>query len=232
MMKNSRQMLVWKAVCVAALAAPAARPADDLAAVFARMDQAAPKFKGMRADMKKVSHTAVINEDSIDTGTIVVKVPKPHDYRMLMKFEQPDKKVVQVTGTTAKMYLPKANEVQVYDFGKGHKAEVEQFLKLGFGSNSKELTDAYTVTYGGPETAAGEKATRIVLLPKSQDVANMFQKFELWIADATGISVQQKMYEKGGNYSLATYPNMKLDSNIKDSEVNLVTPSGVAIRKM
>jgi len=212
--------------------APAAAAADDLAAVFARMDQAAPKFKGMRADMKKVSHTAVIGEDSTDSGTIVVKVPKPHDYRMLMKFEKPDEKLVGVVGTAVEMYLPKAAEVQVYNFGKGHKAEVEQFLKLGFGSNSQELKDAYTVTYGGPETVAGEKATRIVLVPKSQDVANMFQKFELWISDATGISVQQKMYEKGGNYSLATYPNMKLDPNIKDSEVKLVTPPGVTRRKM
>jgi outer membrane lipoprotein-sorting protein len=209
-----------------------ARAADDLAAVYAKMDEAAPKFKGMRADMKKVSHTAVINEDATDIGTIVVKVPKPHDYRMLMKFEQPDQKLVGVAGTKIEVYLPKAKEVQEYDVGKGHKAEVEQFLKLGFGSNSKELRDAYTVTYGGPETVAGEKTTRIVLVPKSQDVANMFQKFELWISDKSGISVQQKMYEKGGNYSLATYPNMKLDANIKDSEVKLVVPPGVTRRKM
>ena len=226
MKRKIYSLTAFLAMCLAAQAA------DDLAAVYARMDEAAPRFKGMRADMKKVSHTAVINEDATDVGTIVVKVPKPHDYRMLMKFDQPDQKLVGVAGTKIEVYLPKANEVQQYDVGKGHKAEVEQFLKLGFGSNSKELQDAYTVTYGGPETAAGEKATRIVLVPKSQDVANMFQKFELWISDRTGISVQQKMYEKGGNYSLATYPNMKLESNIKDSEVTLVTPAGVMRRKM
>jgi hypothetical protein len=96
MMSNLLPKIVLKALCVAALASPAAFPADNLAAVFAKMDEAAPKFKGMRADMKKVSHTAVINEDATDTGSIVVKVPKPHDYRMLMKFDQPDKKLVGV----------------------------------------------------------------------------------------------------------------------------------------
>jgi outer membrane lipoprotein-sorting protein len=201
--------------------------ADDLAAVFARMDQAAPKFKGMRAEMKKVSHTAAINVDETDLGSIVVKVPKPHEFHMLIDFQQPDKKAVEIAGTTVQMYYPKTNEVQIYNFGKGHKAEVEQFLKLGFGSTSKELRDAYTVTYGGPDTVAGEKATRIVLVPKSADLAAQFPKFELWISDATGISIQQKVYEQGGNYSIATYSNMKLDPNIPDSAVKLNLPKGV-----
>jgi outer membrane lipoprotein-sorting protein len=201
--------------------------ADDLAAVFARMDQAAPKFKGMRADMKKVSHTAAINVDETDLGSIVVKVPKPHDFHMLIDFQQPDKKAVEIAGTTVQMYYPKTNEVQIYNFGKGHKAEVEQFLKLGFGSTSKELRDAYTVTYGGPDTVAGEKATRIVLVPKSPDLAAQFPKFELWISETTGISIQQKVYEQGGNYSIATYSNMKLEPNIPDSAVKLNLPKGV-----
>jgi len=147
---------------------------------------------------------------------------------MLMKFEKPDQKFVRVAGTTFEMFLPKANEVQECDFGKGRsRQEIEQFLKLGFGTTSKDLKDSYTVTYGGPETAAGEKATRIALAPKSQEVANMFQKFELWISDATGISVQMKIYEKGGNYTVVSYPNMKLDPNISESEVRLNLPKGV-----
>jgi len=219
-------------LAVATLLSSAAWGAEDLASVFARMDQAAPKFKGLRADMKRVSHTAVINEDSTETGKIVVKVPKPHEYKMLITFEQPDKKLVGIAGTNADMFLPKANEVQTCNFGKGHRAEVEQFLRLGFGSNSKELQEAYTVTYGGQETAAGEKTNRIVLVPKSADVGNMFQKFELWIADASGISVQQKMHEKGGNYTLATYPNMKLDPNVSDADVRLNLPKGVTKRSI
>jgi len=71
-----------------------------------------------------------------------------------------------------------------------------------------------------------------VLAPKSSEVGNMFQKFELWISDATGISVQQKMYEKGGNYTLATYPNMKLDPNVSDSEVKQNPPRGVTRRSI
>jgi outer membrane lipoprotein-sorting protein len=222
------------AVCVGALAVcSTAWGADDLAAVFARMDRAAPNFKGMRADMKRISHTALLNIDETDTGSILVKVPKPHDYHMLIDFQQPDKKVVLVSGTKAEMFLPKANEIQEYNFGKGHKAEIEQFVKLGFGSTSAELRDAYTVTYGGPETVAGQKATRIVLVPKSKDLAATFPKFELWISDengTSGISIQQKIYEAGGNYTIATYSKTKLDPNIPDSALKLNAPKGATRR--
>jgi len=206
---------------------------DDLAAVYARMDQAAPKFKGMRADMKRVSHTALLNIDEINTGTILVKVPKPHDYHILIDFLEPDKKTVAIAGTKAEMFLPKANEIQEYNFGKGHRAEIEQFLKLGFGSTSAELRDAYTVTYGGPETVAGQKAVRIVLVPKSKDLAATFPKFELWISAepaTSGLSIQQKMYEAGGNYTVATYSKVKLDPNIPDSALKLNPPKGVTRR--
>jgi len=216
------------AICFASGAAGA----DDLAGVFARMDKAAPSFKGLRADIRKMAHTAVINEDTIDTGTIVVKVPKPHDFHMLVDLQKPDKKAVGISGTLVEMYYPKSNEVQWKNLGKGHKTEIEQFLRLGFGSNSKELQDAYTVTYGGAETVAGQKASRIVLVPKSADMVAMFPKFELWISDATGISIQQKIYEQGGNYTIATYENMKLDANIPDSAVKLNLPKGVIRRPL
>ena len=46
-----------------------ARAADgSLQEVFSRMDQAAAKFKGLKADMRKLTHTDVINEDSVDVG--------------------------------------------------------------------------------------------------------------------------------------------------------------------
>jgi outer membrane lipoprotein-sorting protein len=58
-------------------------------------------------------------------------------------------------------------------------------------------------------------------------LANQFPKFELWISDETGISVQQKMYQRGGDYSLATYTNMKINQNLPDSAVKLNLPKGV-----
>ena len=200
---------------------------DPLAGVFARMDQASAKFKDLTADVKKVSYEAALKEQTVDAGKIAVKVPKRHQYLMLVDFQEPDKKQVGVRGTIVEIYYPNSKIVQDMELGKANRSQVEALLLLGFGSNSKDLLDAYTVKYGGAETVMDQKTMRIELTPKSKEVAAQFPKFELWISDQTGISVQQKMYMLGGDYSLATYTNMKINQNLSDSVVKLNLLRGV-----
>jgi outer membrane lipoprotein-sorting protein len=212
----------------AAMALAWGAPAEDssLAATLARMDDAAAKFKGLQADMQKIAHTAVINEDSVDAGTIAVKRPNPHDIRVLMNFQPPNPRQVMIAGVKGAIYYPGMNTVQEYDLGKS-RSLVEQFMLLGFGSNSKDLESAYSIRLGGPETVAGQKATRIELIPKSQDVLEHLKRVDLWISDTMGIAVQQKLFEPGGDYLLATYTNIKLRPNLPDSLVKLDLPKSV-----
>jgi outer membrane lipoprotein-sorting protein len=212
----------------AAMALAWGAPAEDssLAATLARMDDAAAKFKGLQADMQKIAHTAVINEDSVDAGTIAVKRPNPHDIRVLMNFQPPNPRQVMIAGVKGAIYYPGMNTVQEYDLGKS-RSLVEQFMLLGFGSNSKDLESAYSIRLGGPETVAGQKATRIELIPKSQDVLEHLKRVDLWISDTMGIAVQQKLFEPGGDYLLATYTNIELRLNLPDSAVKLNLPKNV-----
>jgi outer membrane lipoprotein-sorting protein len=205
---------------------------NSLQTVFQRIDKAAASFKALTADVKRLSHEGAIGEEEIDTGIIAVKLPKPHDFRLLLELKQPDPKSVEVSGTKVQIFLPKANEVQVMDVGRANRSQMEQFLKLGFGSTSRDLQDGYKVELGGPEKVDGQDATRIVLTPKSQDLAAQFPKFELWISDAgptMGLAVQQKFYQPGNTYNVATYSNMKVNPPIPDSAVKLNTPKGVKI---
>ena len=207
-----------------------APPADDpLTAVLARMDQTAATFKGLRADMKKVAHNNVIDVDETDIGTITVKRgARPKDLQMLVDIKQPDAKQVLVTGSKALFYIFKnPNEVQEYDLSRKFRGMLDQYLLLGFGSNSRDLRSAYTVRLGQPpsETVAGEKTTRIELIPKSQEMLAQIKKCELWISDSKGITVQQKLHTGGGDYQLATYTNLVVNPAI--GELKLNTPRGV-----
>jgi outer membrane lipoprotein-sorting protein len=212
----------------AAMALGWGAPAEDssLAATLARMDEAAAKFKGLQADVQKISHTAVINEDTVEAATIAVKRPKPNDIRVLFDFKPPNPKQVAIAGVKAAIYYPEINTVQEWDMGKD-RSLVEQFMLLGFGSNSKDLGSAYSIRLGGPETVAGQKAARIELIPKSQDVLEHLKRVDLWISDTMGIAVQQKLFEPGGDYLLATYTNIKLRPNLPDSLVKLDLPKSV-----
>jgi outer membrane lipoprotein-sorting protein len=197
--------------------------AATLDETLAHIDKAAMAFRGFKADISKVDHLDAINEDTVDSGTITVRRVKPQELMMLVDFKEPDPKRALLSGKKLEIYYPKINSVDEYDLNKEYKLMAQQFLLLGFGSNSAELKSAYIVTLGGPETVAGQKTMRIVLAPKDKELAKHFPKFELWISDATGIAVQQKVYSTGGDYNVATYTNMKLMS-VPESDVKLQVP--------
>jgi len=200
------------ALCAAVMCASAlAASADQLQATFDRMDRAAASFKGLSAEVTKVSHNALLNEDDAFTGTMAVKNgPKTHDLRAVVDILHPDPKKVLLTGHKVEMYYPKINTVQTVDLDRKGRALVDQFLLLGFGSTSAEIRKAYDVKPSGAETVAGQKTVRLLLTPKSQDVLAKLTKVELWISDTLGIAVQQKFWEPGDDYELLTYTNVRL----------------------
>jgi len=224
-------------ICAALLAAVSgfgAPPADDpLNAALARMDATSATFRGLTADIKKVAHLDAINVDTTDLGTITVKRgARSRDLQMLIDFKEPDAKQVLFAGSKAQMYILKnPGEVQEYDLSRKFRGMLDQYLLLGFGSNSRDLRNAYTVKVGQPasEPMAGDKTTKIELVPKSQEMLQQVKKCELWISDSSGITVQQKLYTGGGDYNLATYTRIVI--NPKLPELKLDLPRGVKITK-
>lgn len=201
--------------------------AGPLETSLAKMDRAAAQFTGLSADLSKTSYTAVVKDSSTESGTIVMKRLKGHNMRMLFDVKQPEPKSYFIDGHKFQQYLPKAQTVQEYDIGK-YKSMVNEFLLLGFGATSAELRNSYEVSLGGPDTVAGQKATRLELIPKSKDLLMYVAKVELWISDATGLPVQQKFYPPGsGDYTVATYTNAKINPNLPDSAGKLNLPKGV-----
>lgn len=205
---------------------PALATEGALETTLAKMDAASKKFTGLSADLHKLSHTAVINQDDAEEGTVLIKRPKPHDVRALYDIKQPDPQKLALDGHKGQIYKPKIQTVEEYNLSQ-YKGLVDQFLLLGFGTSSKDLAAAYSITYGGPETISGEKTTRIVLIPKTQEMLAHLKKVELWISDSMGVPVQQKLYWRGDDFYLATYSNMKINPDIPDSAVQLNLPKGV-----
>ncbi len=200
--------------------------AGDLEATLARLDQAAEGFTGLSADLHRTHHTAVIDENAVDIGTILIKRPKPHDTRMLIDIKQPDPKQVSIDTRKLQIYMPKIQTVQEYELGK-YRSMVDEYLLLGFGSSSKELQSHYTISLGGPENIGNEKATRLQLIPKSEEALTHLKRVDLWISDSTGLPVQQKLYYPANDYDLATYSNVKRNPNFSDAALKLNLPKGV-----
>jgi outer membrane lipoprotein-sorting protein len=210
-----------------AWSAPAwSKPAGDLDAVLSRIDKAGAAFRGMSAKVHRVSHTAVINEDNVDSGTILVKRPKLRDLRMLIDVTDPDPRTVAFQGSKLEVYYPKINTVQEFDVAGKNRELADQFFLIGFGTSRAELQASYTLRYVGPDTIDGQKTDRLELIPKSKDILQHLTKFELWIS-AAGYPIQQKFYLPGGDYQLATYSDVKINPDLPDSALKLRLPKSV-----
>ena len=197
---------------------------DPLHAVFARIDRTSLSFKWMTAKVEKTEYVAVIKETSTEKGTMMVLKPKPHDLRIRIDFDPPDEKQVSVDSSHAVIYYPKSNSTQEVIIGKQTKPMVEQLLLLGFGTTSQDIQSAYTVRYIGAERAAGQETSRIELMPKDKEMQQQVRKIEMWIADSTGLAVQQKLYEVGKNYNLAVFTDIDLDTRVTEADVRLKIP--------
>lgn len=196
---------------------------QTLQAVFSRMDKAAGSFKGFTADLVKIDHYSIMDNNDKQSGTIAVRKQNPHSIQVLEKF-LPDGEQIELNNTRVQIYHPKTKILQADDVGKRYHGLVEEVLLIGLGGTSADLKDEYTVTFGGPETVGDQAATRLVLIPKDPQLSQSFPKVEVWISDATGIAVQQKLYEKGlADYHVQTYTNMKIGP-VGDAQVKLDVP--------
>jgi outer membrane lipoprotein-sorting protein len=218
--------VLFASLLCAAAAAPARAASGDREAALNRMDRSAAAFRSMSADIRRGSHTAVINEDTVDSGTMLLKRAKPRDMRMLVTLTHPDPKSVALQGKKLEIYYPKIKTVQEFDVGKNRNL-LDQFFLVGFGTPRRELESAYTIKATGSETVAGQKTTRLELVPKSKEVLDHLKKFEMWISDEDGHPVQQKFYMAAGDYMLVTYTNYKANPDLPDSALKLQLPKGV-----
>ncbi len=194
------------------------------------MDKTAQQFRSVAASLRRTVHTAVINDDSTESGTIKVKREKSRETRMLIDFTRPDAKSVAFDGATVSVYYPKINTVQVYEVG-GKRALIDQFLLLGFGATSVELKNAYDLSWAGTEKIDGQQTSHIELLPKSKEVLQRLKKAELWMADVSGLPVRQRFVTSAaGDFTLVDYANVKLNPAISDNSLKLNLPKGVQIQ--
>ncbi len=195
---------------------------DSLDNVLARMDRGSASFRALSADVSWTQHTAVINDDTVDTGTMLLKRTK-HDIRMLVNLTAPNARTVALHEQKLEIYYPKMHEVDGWDVGQ-HRDLLQQFLLVGFGTSGKELAAAYSMKVLGSDTIAGQAALRLELVPKSAEVLKNLKKLELWIPESDVYPIQQKFFLAAGDYKLVTYTNVKVNPPLKDSNLELKVP--------
>lgn len=212
---------------VSSYAQQPAAPNPALDSILSRMDATAANFRSAQADFTWDQYQKVVDETDKQSGKVYFR-RQGKETEMAADITAPDQKYVLFTESTVNVYQPKINQVTKYSAGKDREA-VESFLVLGFGGRGHDLLKQFNVTYDGMESAQSVNAAKLTLQPKSQRVANVFNRIILWIDPTRGVSVQQQFFEPSGNYRLTKYSNIQLNERIPDSVFKLKTTSRTTV---
>jgi outer membrane lipoprotein-sorting protein len=200
--------------------------AETVEAILARMDQAAPNFHAMSADVQMITYTAILSDKTTEKGTLKMQRLKNNEVRAIIDFSaQTDARVIAFLGKIVRIYYPNLNSYQDFEVGKNTQV-LNQYLLLGFGSSGKDLARSYDITPEGSDDVSGKATTKLLLVPKDPKVKERLTKVEVWIPNDAAYPVQQQFYEPSGNYRRVTYSNTQLNPPMTGT-LELKMPSGV-----
>ena len=221
--------LLLMAVAPISILAKSNKERLDLAQILSHMNQSAKHLSTLSADIEYTKVTVLVNDFSTESGRMYFRNAKAPD--ILINFKKPSPKVILFKKDKAEIYQPKINQIQEFDLSK-HSSLIQQFLLLGFGTESKELQKVYEVKYLKEEQLGGDTTALLELTPRDEKLAAQLSKIQLWISEESWLPVQQKFFEAGGDYSQARYSSVKVNRNLPSSTFRLHAPKDAKRVKM
>jgi outer membrane lipoprotein-sorting protein len=192
-----------------------------LECVLKKMDTAAASFQTTQADFEWDQYQRVVDETDTQKGAVYYR-RSGNEIQMMAEIREPDRKFVLYKDGKLQVYQPKIEQVTEYLAG-ANKNELESYLVLGFGGSGEDLKKSFDVTYGGDESLGGVATAKLELIPKGEKLRNNFSKILLWIDLSRGISVQQKFMQTQGDYRLARYSAVRVNTKIGNDVFRLKT---------
>jgi outer membrane lipoprotein-sorting protein len=194
---------------------------QTLESVFRQLDSQARDFHSVSADIERTKVTVVVNDKSTESGNIGVRGD-----RMLLELKTPDPRTILRTGDTLFVYNPGLKRVEEYNLGK-NRALLDQFLLLGFGTDSQEMKKSYLVTLMREEKIDDRKTIELELTPKMEAVRSQISKIQIWLDESSWLPLQQEFFEAGsGDYSIVKYSKVVKNPGLPDSMFKPHWPKG------
>ncbi len=191
----------------------------ELDEVLTKMDKAGQNFKSVQADFEWDQYTAVVKATDVQKGQlylqrhgndveagVIITDPASEGF--------PFSKQVVFKGGKVSMFEPKIDQITERAVG-AKKADVESFLRLGFGERGHDLLKSYQVKLLGWETIDGVKTAKLELEGNaSSNIRSMFSRIIWWIDPERDVSLRQQLFQPAPSedYRLAHYSHFNLNA--------------------
>ena len=201
----------------------------DLAEILSNMNEASKRLRTVAANLEYTKVTVLVDDKSTESGQFFYRKGKTTEIRV--DIQKPDTKVLLFEKNKGEMYFPKINQIQEYDLAQRSDL-VQQFLLLGFGTDTNELKKAYNITYVKEEDLEGDTTVLLELLPRRGSSAAQITKIQLWVNEESWLPAQQEFFQPGGDYLIAHYSGVKVNRILPGSTFELNAPANAKHVKM
>src|SRR5437764_14036168 len=116
---------------------PRPAAAGELDTVLSKMDNAAQNFKSVQADFEWDQYTKVVNETDVQKGQLYLQ-RHGNDVEAGVIITSPASKQIIYKDGKVRMYEPNIDQITERAVG-ANKADVESFMRLGFGERGHDL---------------------------------------------------------------------------------------------
>jgi outer membrane lipoprotein-sorting protein len=235
-MRNALKTLT-RVLLVGALVLTLASPAGarkgkhptGLAEILMHMNEASKNLKTISAHLVYTTVTVLVDDHSDQSGQFYYRKGKIPD--ILIDFEKPERKILLLKKNLGQIFIPKINQVQ--EFNLAQKSDVvQQFLLLGFGSDTNELKKIYDIKYLEEEELGPDSTVKLELTPRKPGAAAQITKIQIWVAEDSWLPEQQQFFESSGDYLVARYSDVQRDRPLRNSIFQLNIPPDAKHIKM
>ena len=135
----------------------------------------------------------------VSSGTLVVERPS----RIVLRYAQPDDRVVLIDGDTLTLSWPSRNVRQSKDIGAAQKRIQKYFVD----SSPNELRSHFTVA--AHEAADRPGTYQVDMVPKRKQIQEGLSKLELWVDRESQLMSAMRMTFPNGDTKLMTFTDVR-----------------------
>jgi outer membrane lipoprotein-sorting protein len=191
--------------------------------ILGQMNEKSKNLWTISADLEYTKFTALVNDKSIESGRFFFKREKSNT-DILIDIEKPDRRILLLKKNKGQMYFPKINQIQEYNLQQKSDL-VQQFLLLGFGTDTNALKKSYTVNYLREEDLGDDTTAVLELVPLKNNVTSQISKIQIWVSEESWLPAQQQFFEPDGDSLTARYLKVVRDRQLPSSTFELKAPS-------
>jgi outer membrane lipoprotein-sorting protein len=156
-------------------------------------------LKTLTASFVETTTSSLLTRPLVSSGTLAVERPS----RIVMRYTQPDDRVVLIDGDTLTMSWPSKNVRQSKDIGAAQKRIQKYFVD----SSPNELRSHFTIA---AREATDRPGTYLVdMTPKRKQIQEGLSKLELWVDRSTQLMAAMRMTFPNGDTKLMTFTDVK-----------------------